>query len=89
MSPRQSNPVPPKFVSGGRRLNFDREDGWGSTARLDDTFRGYGKDDGCYPSCTWEELCAMAALIVAHPAYVEPGEEAKDPIYGASIEEVA
>lgn len=59
--------VEPIFISGGKRLNFDRRvlDGEG----LKKEFSGYGKDEGCYPSGTWEELCALATLIVNHPAY--------------------
>jgi hypothetical protein len=64
----KSSVPPPVFVRGGKRLNFDREDGW--TGEVDESFRGYGKDEGCYPSGTWEELCALATLIVQHPAYV-------------------
>lgn len=64
---------PPVFVSGGKRLNFTRRDEYYADAFHTD-FSGYGKEHGCYPSATWEELCAMAALIVAHPAYVEPSE---------------
>lgn len=65
----QISAQPPVFVSGGKRLNFNRGDEF-EQAVVHQTFRGYGKDDGCYPSCSWGELCAMAALIVAHPAYV-------------------
>lgn len=57
---------PPVFVSGGRRLNFDRRD------QIGETFLGSGKDDGCFPSGSWEELCAMAKLIVDHPAFRLP-----------------
>lgn len=63
---------PPVFISGGKRLNFSRRDEY--TDDLTEGFHGFGKDTGCYPSADWEELCAFAALIVAHPAYVEPGE---------------
>lgn len=64
------SPQPPIFVRGGKRLNFSREDEW--DARLHDDFQGFGKDRSCYPSCSWEELCAMAKLIVEHPAFRLP-----------------
>lgn len=62
---------PPTFVSGGKRLNFDRyePDGFGA---LSDTFIGSGKSEGCVPSCSWEELCALAKLVVDHPAFRLP-----------------
>jgi hypothetical protein len=63
---------PPVFVRGGKRLNFSREDEW-ETGKLNDEFIGYGKDTSCSASASWEELCAMATLIVNHPAYVTPG----------------
>jgi hypothetical protein len=63
---------PPVFVSGGKRLNFDRQADWEDAPG--DTFSGYGKDQGCYPSGTWRELCALATVITAHPAY-EPVTE--------------
>jgi hypothetical protein len=62
---------PPTFVSGGKRLNFDRHEPYGFGA-LSDTFTGFGKAEGTYPSCSWEELCAMAKLIVDHPAFRLP-----------------
>lgn len=52
---------PPARISGGRRLNFECEDGIG--------FIGYGKDESCVPSGSWEELCALATAITRHPAY--------------------
>lgn len=64
---------PPVFVRGGKRLNFSREDEW-ETGKLNDFFTGYGKDTSCSAEASWEELCALATLIVNHPAYVEPGE---------------
>lgn len=60
---------PPTFVSGGKRLNFSRE---GEVGEYTKTFGGYGKDEGCYPSCSWEELCALAKLVVEHPAFRLP-----------------
>lgn len=58
---------PPVFVSGGKRLNFDRRDEY--TDEIREEFSGYGKDTGCYPSGSWAELCALAKLITEHPAY--------------------
>jgi hypothetical protein len=63
---------PPVFVSGGKRLNFDREEGWGENKTLTEGFDVYGKDDSCRPSCSWEELCALADLVVKHPAFRLP-----------------
>jgi hypothetical protein len=69
--PRQAEEAkPPVYVSGGKRLNFDRHEPYGND--LTDTFVGSGKSDGTYPSCTWEELCAMAKLVVDHPAFRLP-----------------
>lgn len=65
-------PRPPVFVSGGKRLNFTREDPW--CDYLNEHFDGHGKDESCTPSCSWEELCALAHLVVNHPAFVIPGE---------------
>lgn len=56
----------PVFVSGGKRLNFSRQNEWGEQT---EDFQGYGKDQGCYPSASWDELCALATVIAAHPAY--------------------
>lgn len=71
--PNTSAPAPPPaYVSGGKRLNFDRRDPYTSAGTLTSTFRGSGRDDGCLPSCSWEELCALASLIVDHPAYRAP-----------------
>jgi hypothetical protein len=74
---------PPVFVSGGKRLNFSRQAEWGDP--LSDYFQGYGKDTGCYPSCSWEELCAMADLIVRHPAFRLP--ETSSPYYPPQIQD--
>lgn len=74
---------PPVFVRGGKRLNFDRHELFGKG--LTDTFHGSGRDDGCYPSCSWEELCAMADLIVKHPAFRLPAEP--DLYYPPTIED--
>jgi hypothetical protein len=60
----------PAYVSGGKRLNFSRKDPY--TSELSESFRGFGKDEGCYPSCSWEELCALAKLVVEHPAFRLP-----------------
>jgi hypothetical protein len=68
-------PTPPVFVSGGKRLNFDREEDWGKNdtyATYADTFAVYGKDESCFPSCSWEELCALAKLVTEHPAFRLP-----------------
>lgn len=78
-------PEPPVFVSGGKRLNFDRTDHW--NGELSETFLGTGKDEGCYPSCSWEELCALAQLVVDHPAFRLP--EQPDPYYPPKILEQA
>ncbi len=45
-SPTASAPAsrPPAFISGGKRLNFDRADPW--EEGLSETFTGYGKDEG-------------------------------------------
>lgn len=61
---------PPVYVSGGKRLNFSRRDEFGESTHED--FQGFGKEAGCYPSCSWEELCAMAKLVVEHPAFRLP-----------------
>jgi hypothetical protein len=78
-----TDPKPPVFVSGGKRLNFDRHDPYDGT--LLEYFVGSGKSEGTYPSCSWEELCAMARLIVDHPAFRLP--ESKDQIYPAGIKD--
>lgn len=62
--------APPVCVSGGKRLNFSRTDSYDGS--VGDTFMGFGKDEGCYPSCSWEELCALAKLVVDHPAFRLP-----------------
>jgi len=74
---------PPVCVSGGKRLNFSRRDSWDDS--VGDSFAGYGKEEGCYPSCSWEELCAMAQLIVDHPAFRLP--EAENKYYPPMVEE--
>lgn len=61
---------PPVFVQGGKRLSFSRCDEY--TNALTDTFIGTGKSDGAQPSCSWEELCALAKLVVDHPAFRLP-----------------
>lgn len=73
MSPTRSSErqKPPLSVTGGKRLNFSRRDIWDDT--ITETFTGYGKDESCVPSGSWEELCAMAKLIVDHPAFRLPG----------------
>jgi hypothetical protein len=58
------------FVQGGKRLSFDRRDEY--TGALTDTFAGSGKSEGAQPSCSWEELCALAQLVVDHPAFRLP-----------------
>lgn len=87
MNPAQSDAqiAPPTFVSGGKRLNFDRHEPYGFGA-LSDTFIGEGKSEGCAPSCSWEELCAMAKLIVEHPAFRLPDEAAQH-YYPARIDD--
>jgi hypothetical protein len=78
--PAEIRPAAPVYVSGGKRLNFDRHDTMGE---LTDTFYGCGRDDGCFPSGSWAELCALASLVVAHPAYQPPEQLAP----GAMIED--
>lgn len=63
-----SDVKPPVFVSGGKRLNFSRESDWHENGLMED-FEGFGKDEGCRPSASWGELCALAKLITEHPAY--------------------
>ena len=82
--PSRSDCQPPVFVAGGKRLNFDRCDPYDGT--VGDTFIGSGKADGCAPSCSWEELCAMAKLIVEHPAFRLPDEP--NPHYPPRIADV-
>ena len=68
---RQSGRIkPPVSVSGGKRLNFSRHDPYDDG--INEDFIGEGKSDGCVPSCSWEELCAMAKLVVDHPAFRLP-----------------
>ena len=67
--PNQSQYEAPVFVSGGKRLNFTRRDEW-EEQTIQTGFSGYGKDSSCYPSGSWRELCALATVIIEHPAYV-------------------
>lgn len=74
---------PPVFVQSGKRLSFDRRDEY--TGELGDTFAGSGKSEGSQPTCSWEELCALAALVVAHPAFVPVTPT--DSLYPPTIED--
>jgi hypothetical protein len=76
-------PKPPVEVSGGKRLNFTRRDMWDDS--ITSSFTGFGKDESCVPSGSWEELCAMAKLIVDHPAFRLP--ETVSDYYPPSIED--
>lgn len=76
---------PPVFVRGGKRLNFDRTDEW--TNEVNETFIGSGKSEGCACEATWDELCALAALIVAHPAYIPPEQQPRTDYYPPVIED--
>lgn len=67
---QSSSHKPPLSVTGGKRLTFSRRDIWDDT--IGSTFHGFGKDESCVPSCSWEELCAMAKLVVDHPAFRLP-----------------
>lgn len=77
---------PPLFVQGGKRLSFDRTEPYGTD--ITDEFVGEGKSEGCVPSCNWEELCALATLVVRHPAYTSKLVDDPPSYYPPRIEEV-